>query len=67
MPLNLQSKTVVGLLFLLAVVVYLDLIGHLTAEAVDAIKWLGASYMSVRTIANLPGNAPTPPPAPPHA
>lgn len=50
---QLNSKTNGGLIILLIVVVGLALIGKLTPEAVDAIKWLGASFMVVRTGANL--------------
>lgn len=56
MPLNLQSKTVLGLFVLLIAVVGLAAIGKLTAEAVDAIKWIGASYMGVRMVANHQGS-----------
>jgi threonine/homoserine/homoserine lactone efflux protein len=54
----MQSKTVIGLLILLGVVVGLSLAGKLTPEAVDALKWLGTSYMAVRTAANVAENLP---------
>lgn len=47
-----DSKTVLGLIFLLAVIVLLACINKLSPEAVDAIKWVGTAYMSVRVVAN---------------
>lgn len=55
---HLESKTVVGLLILLAVIIGLSLCDHLTQEAVDGIKWIGTSYMGVRTAANIMENIP---------
>ncbi len=55
---HLKSKTVLGLLTLLFVVVALTLLGKLTHEAVEAIKWIGSSYMLVRTGANVAENLP---------
>jgi threonine/homoserine/homoserine lactone efflux protein len=60
--LKLDSKTSLGLATLLLTVVGLALVGKLTAEAVDAIKWLGGSFMAVRAVANLPANQPKEPP-----
>lgn len=48
---NLQSKTVLGLLSLLAIVLFLDFMGRLTPEAVDAIKWIGGAYLAQRAVA----------------
>lgn len=48
----IQSKTVLGLGILLLVIVGLALAGKLTPEAVDALKWIGGSYMAVRVVAN---------------
>ncbi len=56
---HLESKTVVGLTILLLVIVGLALIGKLSSEAVDAIKWLGATYMGVRAAANIAENLPS--------
>ncbi len=53
---HLESKTVVGMLLLLASILGLALTGKLTPEAVDAIKWLGGSFMMVRTAANVMEN-----------
>lgn len=53
---HLTSKTNGGLIVLLLVVIGLALIDKLTSEAVDAIKWLGASFFLVRTGANISQN-----------
>lgn len=53
---NLQSKTVLGLLTLLLVASIMALLGRLTPEMVDVIKWVGASYLAVRGIANYSEN-----------
>jgi hypothetical protein len=50
------SKTNSGLLLFLVLIVTLTLLGKLTQEAVDAIKWLGASFFLVRTGANVSEN-----------
>lgn len=49
---HLESKTNGALILLLVVVVGLTLVGKLTPEAVDALKWLGGSFFGVRGIAN---------------
>lgn len=60
MATHLQSKTILGFLLLLASILGLAAFGKLTPEAVDAIKWLGGSFMLVRlgvnVTENLPGN-----------
>lgn len=53
---HLQSKTIIGFLLLLLVIVGLSAFGKLTAEAVDAIKWVGGTFMGVRTAANIMEN-----------
>lgn len=58
MPSQFQSKTILGLLVLLLVAVGLDVAHLLTEQAVEVLKWVGASFMAVRGIANLPGNSP---------
>lgn len=55
---QLESKTILGLLVLLAVTVGLVLLGKLTPEAVDALKWIGTSFMAVRAAANVAENMP---------
>lgn len=47
-----QSKTVLGLLVILGISCGMALIGKLTPELVDVIKWIGTAYMSIRGIAN---------------
>lgn len=49
---NLQSKTILGLVLLLAVAVIMSLCGKLTPEFVDVLKWVGGSFMAVRIVAN---------------
>lgn len=53
MLLNLQSKTVLGLLSMLALATIMALLGKLTPELVDVIKWVGGSFFAVRGIANF--------------
>ena len=48
----IHSKTVMGFTILLITIVGLALTNHLTDQAVEAIKWLGASFMTVRAVAN---------------
>jgi threonine/homoserine/homoserine lactone efflux protein len=55
---HLESKTVVGLLLLLAVMIGLTIFGKLTPEAVDGLKWIGGTYFAVRTAANVAENLP---------
>ncbi len=56
--LHLESKTIIGLLVLLSAILGLAIFGKLTPEAVDALKWLGGSFMMVRTAANIGENLP---------
>jgi len=44
-----------GLLLILLVAVGLDIAGLLSQQAVEILKWCGASFMAVRMAANLPG------------
>lgn len=53
---HVTSKTNGALLLLLAVVVGLAVVGKLTAEAVEAVKWLGGTFMGVRAVANATEN-----------
>lgn len=55
---HLQSKTVSGLAVLLLCIVGLAIAGKLDAEAVEAIKWIGGTYMGVRAAANVAENLP---------
>lgn len=49
---HLQSKTVVGLTVILSVLVGLALLNKVTPEVADVLKWIGASYLGVRGVAN---------------
>jgi hypothetical protein len=53
---HFDSKTVMGLLTLLATGVVMNLLGKLTPEMVEVIKWCGSSYMAVRVAANIGEN-----------
>jgi len=50
---HLQSKTVAGLLTILVFATVLVLLGKLTQEMVEVMKWVGSSYMGVRLGANI--------------
>lgn len=52
----LQSKTVIGLIVMLALAVGLQLAGKLSPEMVDVIKYIGGFFFSVRTMANYAEN-----------
>lgn len=49
---SLQSKTVLGLIGILGLASIMACAGKLTPELVDVIKWVGASFMAVRAVAN---------------
>ncbi len=49
----LDKEEIIALMVLLAVVVGLDLSGHLTDQAVSCIQWLGAAFMSSKGIQGL--------------
>lgn len=55
---HLESKTVAGLTVLLIVIVVLAILGKLTPEAVEVLKWIGGTYMGVRAAANVAENIP---------
>jgi hypothetical protein len=55
---HFESKTVMGLLTLLVAMFVLSYTGHLDANAVEVLKWLGVSFMSVRGAANVAENLP---------
>lgn len=48
----MQSKTLVGLIIILALAAVLTACGKLTPEMVEVIKWVGTAFMSVRLVAN---------------
>jgi hypothetical protein len=49
---HLESKTLTGLGVILGVLVGLALFGKVTTEVADVLKWIGASFLGVRGIAN---------------
>lgn len=54
--LHLQSKTIAGLAIILLLACAMALLGKLTPEVVDIIKWVGTSFMTVRLGANIGEN-----------
>jgi hypothetical protein len=53
---HLTSKTMAGLLLILLIAVGLTLMGKLTAEAADVLKWIGGSFLAMRAAANVSEN-----------
>jgi threonine/homoserine/homoserine lactone efflux protein len=53
---HFESKTVMGLLTLLAVAVGLAAFGKLTPEMVEVLKYVGGAYFGVRGVANYAEN-----------
>jgi len=51
--LSWQSEEIIGLCVLLITAVGLCLIGKLDHDAVEAIKWIGGSFMASKGMANL--------------
>jgi threonine/homoserine/homoserine lactone efflux protein len=47
-----KSKTILGLLVILIILVGLALYGKVTPEVADVLKWIGASFLGVRGVAN---------------
>jgi hypothetical protein len=58
MPNHLESKTMAGLLLIIGVAVTAALLGKLTTELVDVLKWVGGSFMTMRAVANVAENLP---------
>jgi len=54
---HLESKTNGALIILLLAIIGLAIIGKLTQEAVDALKWVGGSFFMVRGVANFNDNS----------
>lgn len=50
---HFKSKTNFPFLLLLGAVLLMACTGKLSAEAVDAIKWLGGTFFGVRAAANV--------------
>jgi hypothetical protein len=47
-----------GLAGILLVAVIMSLLGHLTAELADVLKWVGGSFLGMRAVANVAENLP---------
>jgi threonine/homoserine/homoserine lactone efflux protein len=58
MPNHLESKTMAGLALLIGVAVLCAILGKLTPEMVDVLKWIGGSFMAMRAAANVAENLP---------
>lgn len=52
MPNHFYSKTMAGLAAILAVAVAMALLGKLTPELADVLKWVGGSFLGMRAVAN---------------
>lgn len=53
MPNHLESKTMAGLAALLVVAVGMCLLGKLSTELVEVLKWIGSSFLGMRAVANV--------------
>ena len=58
MPNHLESKTMAGLALLIGVAVLCALLGKLTPEMVDVLKYIGGTFMGMRAVANIAENLP---------
>lgn len=58
MPNHLESKTMAGLAAILLIAVVAAIIGKLTPELVDVLKWIGGSFLGMRAVANVAENLP---------
>lgn len=52
MPVMLTSKTMAGLVGILAIAVGMSLLGKLTPELADVLKWVGGSFLAMRAVVN---------------
>lgn len=53
---HLLSKTNGALILMLGIIVLLSFTDHLTANTVEALKWIGTSFFGVRGLANVAEN-----------
>lgn len=53
MPNHLESKTMAGLALILGIAVACALVGKLTSEMVEVLKWVGSSFLGMRAVANV--------------
>lgn len=58
MPNHLESKTMAGLAAILIIAVVAALLGKLTPELVEVIKWIGGSFLGMRAVVNVAENLP---------
>ena len=52
MPNYLESKTMAGLAAILIIAVAMSLLGKLTPELSDVLKWVGGSFLAMRAVVN---------------
>lgn len=48
----LESKTMIGLSAILVIAVLTSLVGKLTPELADVLKWVGGSFLAMRAVVN---------------
>ena len=58
MPNHLESKTMAGLAAILLIAVGAAVLGKLTPELVDVLKYVGGTFMGMRAVANIAENLP---------
>lgn len=56
MPNHLESKTMVGLAGIIIVAAIMTIVGKLTPELADILKWVGGSFLAMRAAANVSEN-----------
>lgn len=52
MPNHLESKTMAGLAGILVIAVVMSLLGKLTPELSEVLKWVGGSFLAMRAVVN---------------
>lgn len=52
MPNHLSSKTMAGLAGILIIAVTTSILGKLTPELADVLKWVGGSFLAMRAVVN---------------
>lgn len=52
MPNHLNSKTMAGLAGIVGIAVVMSLVGKLTPELADILKWVGGSFLAMRAVVN---------------
>jgi len=53
MPNHLESKTMAGLVLILLIAVVCAVLGKLSTEMVEVLKWVGSSFLGMRAVANV--------------